>query len=79
MHIASNAVENAVGKLILQINVNIDKSKDTVKVGVMSIPFHSSLLDNAPNYIVVCNVHYPKEQALCLLIPTYLYIAAHLN
>ena len=35
LHIASNAVENAVGKLILQINVNINKSKDTVKVGVM--------------------------------------------
>ena len=30
LHIAPNSVENAVGKSILQINVNIDKSKDTV-------------------------------------------------
>ena len=28
LHIAPNSVENAVGKLILQSNINIDKSKD---------------------------------------------------
>ena len=71
MHIAPNAVENAVGKLILQINVNIDKSKDTVKVGVRSIPFHSSLLDNAPNYIVVCIIQKSKPCVYSYLL-TYI-------